>query len=122
MDCKRTFVPEKTQETFKDDLTAVMEKLNNSVKSDWCKETLRKLACASYTPPCDGNSIQTLCKDRCTLLFDDCPEAFNITEVSSYCAEPAEGNTSSGFCELTRGPSARHWHKGECYRGDNRLN
>ena len=47
---------------------------------------------------------------RC--FFYDCPEAFNITEVSSYCAEPAEGNTDSGFCELTRWPSARHWDKG----------
>ena len=122
VDCKKTFVSGQTQGQFQGNLTAIMDKLNSSVKKGSCKETLRKLACASYTPPCYGNRIQTLCKYRCTQLFYDCPEAFNITEVSSYCAEPAEGNTNSGFCKLTRWPSARHWQKSECYRVHTRLN
>ena len=109
-----TFISRKTQKQLQDKLTTLMNKLTSTVFSDSCKQTLNKLACASYTPPCDGTKMKTLCKYRCSLLFDDCPEAFNFTEVSSYCAEPAQGDTTSGFCELTRWPSARHWDKGSC--------
>ena len=112
--CKMTFISRKTQKQLQDKLTTLMNKLTSTVFSDSCKETLNKLACASYTPPCDGTYMKTLCKYRCSLLFDDCPEAFDFTEVSSYCAEPAQGDTTSGFCELTRWPSARHWDKGSC--------
>ena len=113
-ECKRTFISRKRQTQLQDKLTTLINKLTSSVFSDSCKETLNKLACASYTPPCDGTKIKTLCKHRCSLLFDDCPEAFNFIEVSSYCAESAQGDTTSGFCELTRWPSARHWDKGSC--------
>ena len=113
-ECKMTFISRKTQKQLQEKLTTLMNKLTSSVFSDSCKETLNKLACASYTPPCDGTKMKTLCKYRCSLLFDDCPEAFNFTEVSSYCAEPAQGDTTSGFCELTRWPSVRHWDKGSC--------
>ena len=109
-----TFISRKTQKQLQDKLAILINKLTSSVFSDSCKETLNKLACASYTPPCDGTKIKTLCKHRCSLLFDDCPEAFNFIEVSSYCAESAQGDTTSGFCELTRWPSARHWDKGSC--------
>ena len=112
--CKMTFISRKTQKQLQDKMTILMNKLSSTVFSDSCKQTLNKLACASYTPPCDGTKMKTLCKHRCSLLFDDCPEAFNFTEVSSYCAEPAQGDTTSGFCELTRWPSARHWDKGSC--------
>jgi len=111
-DCKKTLITENAQDQFKDNLTATMNRLVSSVFSDSCKKTLKKLACASYTPPCDGDKTMTVCNTWCDLLFDDCPEAFNIPEVSSYCAEPAQGNTPSGFCELTRWPSARHWDTG----------
>ena len=111
-ECKKTFLSRKRQTQLQDKLTTLMNKLTSRVFSDSCKETLNKLACASYTPPCNGTKMNTLCKYRCSLLFDDCPEAFNFTEVSSYCAEAAQGDSTSGFCELTRWPSARHGDKG----------
>ena len=119
--CKDTFVPSKTQgnKTFIDNEIKTMDKMISSgVKSDKCKKILTKLACASYTPPCskDGNKRKTLCRSECVDLIDDCPEAFSVSEVASYCAEPAEGHSDSGFCELTRWPSARHWDGGEKLR------
>ena len=118
--CKDTFVPSKTQEnkTFKDNEQKTMDKMiySSGVKSDKCKNILTKLACASYTPPCsrgDEEKKKTLCRSECVDLIDDCPEAFSVSEVASYCAEPAEGHSDSGFCELTRWPSARHWDGGE---------
>ena len=104
-----TIIPNKTQENFKDELNATMNKLVNSVKSTSCKDILKKVACASYTPPCDGDKMKTVCMSKCDVLRDDCPEAMNIPDVYTYCAEPALGNSDSGFCELMRWPSARHW-------------
>ena len=120
-DGKKTFVLQTTQAHLQNKLIASMEKLNSSVKNETCKAILRKLSCASYTPPCKEKKFFTLCNWKCRQLFDYCPWVFNLTEVSvtevsqvvsSYCAEPAQGNTNSGFCELTRWPSARHWSKG----------
>ena len=54
----------------------------------------------------------TLCISQCDRLRVHCPDAFKFSEVSSYCAEPAEGNSNNGLCELTRWPSARHWDEG----------
>ena len=54
----------------------------------------------------------TLCLSQCDRLRVDCPDALKLPEVSSYCAEPAEGNSNNGLCELTRWPSARHWDEG----------
>lgn len=119
--CTDTFVSGKIQENkdFKDNENNTIVKLNASVNSVECRDILTKLACASYTPPCEkeGNKMKTLCRSRCVYLFDSCPEVFNITlnitEVAAYCAVPAEGDTDSGFCELKRWPSARHWDGGE---------
>lgn len=118
--CTDTFVSRKIQENkdFKDNENNTIFKLNASVKSAKCHKILTKLVCASYTPPCEkeGNKMMTLCRAKCVDLFDDCPEAYNVTEhaeVVAYCAVSAEGDTDSGFCELKRWPSARHWDTGE---------
>lgn len=110
---RNTFVPGKTQnKTFQEKESKTMRQWMKNVKSEKCKNILAKLACASYTPPCKGNKMETLCRSECVDLFDDCPEAANIAEVIAYCAEPAEGYSKSGFCELNRWPSARHWESG----------
>ena len=86
-----------------------MNRLKDSATKDSCIAPLKKLACASYSPPCDGNKMQTLCKSSCEQLYNLCPGVYNFSEVSSYCAEPAQGRSDSGFCELTRWPTARYW-------------
>lgn len=107
-----TFIKSSMQDQFKGELNETMNKLVKSVNSETCKDILKKLACASYTPPCEGNKTKTVCMSKCDVLRDDCPEALNISDVYTYCAEPALGNSDSGFCELTRWPSARHWDTG----------
>lgn len=115
-----TFVSKKVQENkdFNDNENNFIVKLNSTVYSAECHEIVTKIACASYTPPCDkeGNKMKTLCRSKCVELFNSCPEAYNVTvvtEIAAYCAVPAEGDTDSGFCELKRWPSARHWDVGE---------
>ncbi|XP_020626149.1 uncharacterized protein LOC110063495 [Orbicella faveolata] len=114
--CTDTFIPEKTQESkdFKDNENSTIVKLRAAVGKDSCKEILTKLACASYTPPCekDGHMMKSLCRSRCLELFGDCPEAFNGTDVSAYCAAAPGGYADSGFCDLKRWPSAEHWDVG----------
>lgn len=112
---KSTFVSGSVQGQFKSSLNATMNWLVKLVKSHQCQVILEKLACASYTPQCEGHKMTTLCLSECDLLRDDCPEALSAPEVSSYCAEPADGNSESGFCELKTWPSARYWYKGTIY-------
>ena len=112
---KSTFVSGSVQGQFKRSLNATMNRLVKLVKSPQCQIILEKLACASYTPQCEGHKMTTLCLSECDQLRDDCPEALNASEISSYCAEPADGNSESGFCELKTWPSARYWYKGTVY-------
>lgn len=108
---KSTFVSGSVQGQFKSSLNVAINRLVKLVNSSQCQVILEKLACASYTPQCEGHKMTTLCLSECDLLRDDCPEALNAPEVSSYCAEPANGNSESGFCELKTWPSARYWYK-----------
>lgn len=103
-----TFIPTSVQKEFQQHESATLKKLE-SVKNPQCSEILKQLACSLFTPPCKGNKRMTLCLSQCDRLRVDCPDALKLPEVSSYCAEPAEGNSNNGLCELTRWPSARHW-------------
>lgn len=111
---ENTIVPEKTQrnKTFQDKESEAMGRMMNSSTNEKCKTILAKLACASYTPPCNRNKMETLCRTECVYLFDNCQGAADIPGVVAYCAEPAEGYSDNGFCELNRWPSARHWETG----------
>ena len=112
---ENTIVPEKTQrnKTFQDKESEAMGRMMNSSTNEKCKTILAKLACASYTPPCNRNKMETLCRTECVYLFDNCQGAADIPGVVAYCAEPAEGYSDNGFCKLNRWPSARHWETGE---------
>ena len=106
-----TFIRTFKQNEFQQNERATLKKLEG-VKNPQCNETLKQLACSLFTPPCKGNKRMTLCLSQCNRLRVHCPDAFKFSEVSSYCAEPAEGNSDNGLCELTRWPSARHWDEG----------
>ena len=114
--CIDTFIPEKKQQSkdFQDSENSTIVNLRATVGKESCKEILTKLACASYTPPCekDGHMMKSMCRSRCLELSDDCPEAFNSTDVSAYCAIAPAGYADSGFCELKRWPSAELWDTG----------
>lgn len=105
----RTFIPSINQSEFQQNLSTALNTTVQRVGSPKCEETLKQLICSSYTPPCEGKTTMTLCLSKCDMLRDNCPKAFESFEVSSYCAEPADGNSDNGFCELKRWPSARHW-------------
>ena len=108
----RTFIPSINQSEFQQNLSTALNTTVQRVGSPKCEETLKQLICSSYTPPCEGKTTMTLCLSKCDMLRDNCPKAFESFEVSSYCAEPADGNSDNGFCELKRWPSARHWDTG----------
>lgn len=81
-----------------------------------CSQTLKKLFCAEFAPPCfpeDKEEIvlHTVCKSDCESVQKKCPELYreHFGEYN-YCEQMAtEKSDLDGFYKLTKWPTAFRW-------------